>query len=72
MPLTIADAMPRKIYGETTFGERLQNIGTDELPGVRSPRVERVKEKAVIRPIHSLVAVGSSRRNGEQGERHAC
>ena len=26
MPLTIADAMPRKKYGETTFGERLQNL----------------------------------------------
>ena len=26
MASTIADAMPRKKYGETTFGERLQNI----------------------------------------------
>ena len=26
MPLTIANAMPRKVYGETSFGERLQNI----------------------------------------------
>ena len=26
MPLTIADAMPRKKYGETSFGERLQII----------------------------------------------
>jgi transcriptional regulator with XRE-family HTH domain len=26
MPLTIADAMPRKKYGETSFGERLQAI----------------------------------------------
>lgn len=26
MPLTIADAMPRKKYGETSFGERLQSI----------------------------------------------
>lgn len=26
MPLTIANAMPRKKYGETSFGERLQNI----------------------------------------------
>lgn len=26
MAFTIADAMPRKKYGETTFGERLQNI----------------------------------------------
>ena len=26
MPFTIADAMPRKKYGETSFGERLQNI----------------------------------------------
>ena len=26
MPFTIADAMPRKKYGETSFGERLQSI----------------------------------------------
>ncbi len=26
MTFTIADAMPRKKYGETSFGERLQNI----------------------------------------------
>lgn len=26
MAFTIADAMPRKKYGETSFGERLQNI----------------------------------------------
>jgi transcriptional regulator with XRE-family HTH domain len=26
MPFTIADAMPRKKYGETRFGERLQTI----------------------------------------------
>src|SRR5208283_5871503 len=26
MPFTIADAMPRKKYGETSFGERLQAI----------------------------------------------
>ena len=26
MPFTIADAMPGKKYGETSFGERLQNI----------------------------------------------
>ena len=26
MALTIADAMPRNKYGETSFGERLQNI----------------------------------------------
>ena len=26
MPLTIAVAMPRKKYGQTSFGERLQNI----------------------------------------------
>jgi len=90
MPLTIADAMPRKKYGETSFGERLQiirkargltqvqlaeaaettqravsyyeteagfppapavialaralKITTDELLGVKPPRVERVKE----------------------------
>lgn len=139
MPLTIANAMPRKVYGETSFGERLQNIrkargmtqvqlaeaanttqravsyyeteagfppapavidlakalkvSTDELLGVRPPRVERVKDdpeerrmwkrfqmvtalperdqKAVIRLINSLVGVGASRRNGEQGERNA-
>lgn len=90
MPLTIADAMPRKKYGETSFGERLQiirkarrltqvqlaeaaettqravsyyeteagfppapavialaralKITTDELLGVKPPKVERVKE----------------------------
>lgn len=90
MSLTIADAMPRKVYGETSFGERLQNIrkargmtqvqlaeaagttqravsyyeteagfppapavialakalnvSTDELLGVRPPRVERGKD----------------------------
>ena len=26
MPFTVADAMPRKKYGETSFGERLQVI----------------------------------------------
>jgi transcriptional regulator with XRE-family HTH domain len=90
MPLTIADAMPRKKYGETSFGERLQiirkargltqvqlaeaaettqravsyyeteagfppapavialaralKITTDELLGVKPPKIERVKE----------------------------
>ncbi len=90
MPFTIADAMPRKKYGETSFGERLQairkargltqvqlaetaettqravsyyeteagfppapavialaralKITTDELLGVKPPKVERVKE----------------------------
>jgi transcriptional regulator with XRE-family HTH domain len=138
MPLTIADAMPRKTYGETSFGERLQSIrrargltqvqlaeaagttqraisyyeteagfppapavidlakalkvSTDELLGVKPPKVERVNDdpearrmwkrfqmvtalperdqKAVIRLINSLVAVGSLRRNGAQGERN--
>jgi transcriptional regulator with XRE-family HTH domain len=90
MPFTIADAMPRKKYGETSFGERLQairkargltqvqlaeaaettqravsyyeteagfppapavialaralKITTDELLGVKPPKIERVKE----------------------------
>ena len=65
-------------------------VSTDELLGVRPPRVERVKDdpeerrmwkrfqmvtalperdqKAVIRLINSLVGVGASRRNGEQGD----
>lgn len=136
MHLTIADAVPRKKYGETSFGERLQairkargltqvqlaetagttqraisyyeteagfppapavidlaralRVTTDELLGVRPPKVERIHDdsearrqwkrfqmvstlperdqKAVIRLINSLVAVGAARRNGA-GER---
>ena len=128
--------MPRKKYGETSFGERLQsirkarrltqvqlaeaaqttqravsyyeteagfppapavialaralNVTTDELLGVKAPKLERVKEdpearkqwkrfqmistlperdqKAVVRLINSLVAVGASRRNGAAEE----
>jgi hypothetical protein len=79
MPLSIADATLRKIsqttvsYYETEAGfppalavidlARALNRATDELLGDRPPRVD-------IRPIKSLVAVGSSRRNGEQGECH--
>jgi transcriptional regulator with XRE-family HTH domain len=90
LPLTIADAMPRKTYGETRFGERLQairkargltqvqlaeaagttqraisyyeteagfppapavidlakalKVSTDELLGVKPPKVERVND----------------------------
>jgi transcriptional regulator with XRE-family HTH domain len=137
MPFTIANAMPRKQYGETSFGERLQSIRkargftqvqlaeaagttqraisyyeteagfppapavidlakalrvtTDELLGVKPPKVERIDEnsearrmwkrfqlvselperdqKAVIRLINSLVAVGSVRKNHTSGER---
>lgn len=136
MPFIIADAMPRKSYGETRFGERLQairrargltqvqlaevagttqravsyyeteagfppapavidlakalRITTDELLGVKPPKVERINDdsearrmwkrfqmvsvlperdqKAVIRLINSLVAVGASRKNGSVGE----
>jgi transcriptional regulator with XRE-family HTH domain len=128
--------MPRKSYGETRFGERLQairrargltqvqlaevagttqravsyyeteagfppapavidlakalRITTDELLGVKPPKVERINDdsearrmwkrfqmvsvlperdqKAVIRLINSLVAVGASRKNGSVGE----
>lgn len=95
MTFTIADAMPRKKYGETSFGERLQNIRkargmtqvqlaeaaettqravsyyeteagfppapavialakalritTDELLGVKPPRVERVNDDSEAR-----------------------
>ena len=95
MPLTIADAMPRKKYGETSFGERLQairkargltqvqlaeaavttqravsyyeteagfppapavvalakalKVSTDELLGVKPPRVERVNDDSEAR-----------------------
>jgi transcriptional regulator with XRE-family HTH domain len=95
MPLTIADAMPRKKYGETSFGERLQairrargltqvqlaeaavttqravsyyeteagfppapavialaralQVTTDELLGVKPPRVERIKDDSEAR-----------------------
>jgi transcriptional regulator with XRE-family HTH domain len=95
MAFTIADAMPRKKYGETSFGERLQNIrkargmtqvqlaeaarttqravsyyeteagfppapavialagalkiSTDELLGVKPPRVERVNDDSEAR-----------------------
>jgi transcriptional regulator with XRE-family HTH domain len=138
MAFTIAGAMPRKKYGETTFGERLQNIRkargltqvqlaeaaettqravsyyeteagfpparavislakalnvtTDELLGLKPPKVAPVEEdsearrqrkrfqmistlperdqKAVIRLINSLVAVGTIRKSGAQGERH--
>ena len=130
MPFIIADAMPRKSYGETSFGERLQairkargltqvqlaeaagttqraisyyeteagfppapavidlagalRISTDELLGVKAPRVERIHDdsearrtwkrfqmvatlperdqKAVIRLINSLAAVGAGKR----------
>ena len=136
MPFIITDAMPRKSYGETRFGERLQairrargltqvqlakvagttqravsyyeteagfppapavidlakalRITTDELLGVKPPKVERINDdsearrmwkrfqmvsvlperdqKAVIRLINSLVAVGASRKNGSVGE----
>jgi hypothetical protein len=75
MPFTIADAMPRKKYGETSFGERQEaaettqravsyyeteagfppapavialaralKVTTDELLGVKPPKVERVEE----------------------------
>jgi transcriptional regulator with XRE-family HTH domain len=138
-PLTIAVAMPRKKYPETSFGERLQSIRkargltqvqlaeaagttqraisyyeteagfppapavidlaralqvtTDELLGVKTPKAGPVRQedpearkqwkrfqmiatlperdqKAVVRLIHSLVAAGSIRRNGAQGERN--
>jgi len=95
MPFTIADAMPRKKYGETSFGERLQairkargltqvqlaeaaettqravsyyeteagfppapavialakalKVTTDELLGVKPPRVERVNDDSEAR-----------------------
>jgi transcriptional regulator with XRE-family HTH domain len=95
MPFTIADAMPRKKYGETRFGERLQairkargftqvtlaeaagttqraisyyeteagfppapavvdlaralQVSTDELLGVRPPRVERIHDDTEAR-----------------------
>jgi transcriptional regulator with XRE-family HTH domain len=94
MPFTIADAMPRKKYGETSFGERLQairkargltqvqlaeaaetqravsyyeteawfppapavialakalKITTDELLGVKPPKVERVHDGSEAR-----------------------
>lgn len=95
MHLTIADAMPRKRYGETSFGERLQalrkargltqvqlaeaaqttqraisyyeteagfppapavidlaralQISTDELLGVRAPKVQRIDEDSDTR-----------------------
>lgn len=95
MPLTIADAMPRKKYGESSFGERLQairkargltqvqlaeaagttqravsyyeteagfppapavidlaralKITTDELLGVKPPRVERINDDSEAR-----------------------
>jgi transcriptional regulator with XRE-family HTH domain len=95
MPFTIADTMPRKKYGETSFGERLQairkargltqvqlaeaaettqravsyyeteagfppapavialaralKVTTDELLGVKPPRVERVHDDSEAR-----------------------
>jgi transcriptional regulator with XRE-family HTH domain len=95
MPFTIADAMPRKKYGETSFGERLQairkargltqvqlaeaaattqravsyyeteagfppapavvalakalQVTTDELLGVKAPRVERLHDDSEAR-----------------------
>ncbi|MGD0295869.1 MAG: helix-turn-helix transcriptional regulator [Bryobacteraceae bacterium] len=97
MPLTIADAMPRKKYGETRFGERLQairkargltqvqlaeaaettqraisyyeteagfppapavidlakalRISTDELLGVKTPKVERIHDDTKSRRL---------------------
>jgi len=97
MPLTIADAMPRKKYGETRFGERLQairkargltqvqlaeaaettqraisyyeteagfppapavidlakalRISTDELLGVKAPKVERIHDDTKSRRL---------------------
>jgi transcriptional regulator with XRE-family HTH domain len=135
MPFIIADAMPRKRYGETSFGERLQairkargltqvqlaeaagttqraisyyeteagfppapavidlagalRISTDELLGVKAPKVERIHDdsearrtwkrfqmvatlperdqKAVIRLINSLAAVGAGKRSARAG-----
>jgi transcriptional regulator with XRE-family HTH domain len=95
MPLTIANAMPRKNYGETSFGERLQairkargltqvqlaeaagttqraisyyeteagfppapavidlakalRISTDEMLGVKTPKVERINDDSDAR-----------------------
>lgn len=80
MPRTIAVAMPRKKYGPTSFGERLQNIRktrgltqvqlaeagfppapaviglakaldvtTDELLGVKPPKVERIDDDSEAR-----------------------
>ena len=95
MPFIIADAMPRKRYGETSFGERLQairkargltqvqlaeaagttqraisyyeteagfppapavidlagalRISTDELLGVKAPKVERIHDDSEAR-----------------------
>jgi transcriptional regulator with XRE-family HTH domain len=104
MPFTIATAMPRKQYGETSFGERLQSIrrargftqgqlaeaaGTtlraifyyeteagsppaadvEEIFQMVSELPER-DQKAVIRLINSLVAVGSVRKNHTSGERN--
>ena len=71
---------------------RALKVSTDELLGVKPPKVERVNDdpearrmwkrfqlvsalperdqKAVIRLINSVVAVGSLRRNGAEGERN--
>jgi transcriptional regulator with XRE-family HTH domain len=95
MPFTIGDAMPRKKYGESSFGERLQairkargltqvqlaeaaettqraisyyeteagfppapavidlakalKVSTDELLGVKAPRVERINDDSEAR-----------------------
>ena len=97
MPFTIADAMPRKKYGESSFGERLQairkargltqvslaeaagttqraisyyeteagfppapavidlaralQVSTDELLGVRAPKVERLHDNPETRRL---------------------
>jgi transcriptional regulator with XRE-family HTH domain len=48
MAFTIADAMPRKKYGETSFGERLQNIRKARgLTQVQLAEVARTTQRAV-------------------------
>ncbi len=48
MAFTIADAMPRKKYGETTFGERLQNIRKARgLTQVQLAEAARTAQRAV-------------------------
>jgi hypothetical protein len=77
MAFTIARAMPRKKYTESSFGERLQSLR--EARGLTQVQLTEARrqwkrfqmiatlperdQKAVVRLIHSLVAGSSLRKN---------
>ena len=61
MAFTIADAMPRNKYGETSFSERLQNIR--EARGLTQVQLAEAQE-TTQRATYAI------RRNGAEGARN--